>query len=79
MKSALKPLALFAGALLIAGLSPLHAAYPEKPVRVVRLSNVAGRDLTSDNFIYALLREALASGTIIASFARTLKQLSTLA
>jgi tripartite-type tricarboxylate transporter receptor subunit TctC len=35
MKSALKPLALFAGALLIAGLSPLHAAYPEKPVRVV--------------------------------------------
>jgi nucleoside-diphosphate-sugar epimerase len=47
------------------GESLCHAAHrPEKPVRVVRLSNVAGRDLTSDNFIYALLREALASGTI---------------
>jgi nucleoside-diphosphate-sugar epimerase len=33
-------------------------------VRVVRLSNVIGSDLTSDNFIYALLREALESGVI---------------
>lgn len=47
------------------GESLCHAAHrPEKPVRVVRLSNVVGGDLNSDNFIYALLREALATGTI---------------
>ena len=47
------------------GESLCHAAHrPEKPVRVVRLSNVVGGDLTSDNFIYALLREALATGAI---------------
>jgi nucleoside-diphosphate-sugar epimerase len=37
---------------------------PEKPVRIVRLSNVIGSDLSSDNFIYALLREALTNGVI---------------
>ncbi len=47
------------------GESLCHAAHrPEKPVRVVRLSNVVGGDLNSDNFIYALLREALATGAI---------------
>ena len=47
------------------GESLCHAAHrSEKPVRVVRLSNVVGGDLTSDNFIYALLREALATGAI---------------
>ncbi len=47
------------------GESLCHAAHrPERPVRVVRLSNVVGGDLTSDNFIYALLREALATGAI---------------
>lgn len=47
------------------GESLCHAAHrPERPVRVVRLSNVVGGDLNSDNFIYALLREALATGTI---------------
>ena len=47
------------------GESLCHAAHRlGKPVRVVRLSNVVGRDLTSDNFLYALLREALADGTI---------------
>lgn len=48
------------------GESLCHAAHrPERPVRVVRLSNVVGGDLSSDNFIYALLREALASGQIL--------------
>ena len=47
------------------GESLCHAAHrPEKPVRVVRLSNVIGGDVASDNFIYVLLREALASGVV---------------
>lgn len=47
------------------GESLCHAAHrPDRPVRVVRLSNVVGGDLNSDNFIYALLREALATGAI---------------
>ena len=47
------------------GESLCHAAHrPEKPVRVVRLSNIVGSDLTSDNFIYTLLREALATNAI---------------
>ena len=47
------------------GESLCHAAYrPERPVRVVRLSNVIGGDVTSDNFIYVLLRDALATGVI---------------
>lgn len=42
-----------------------HAAHrPERPVRVVRLSNVVGGNLDSDNFIYAVLRQALATGII---------------
>lgn len=40
------------------------ANLPEKPVRVVRLSNVIGGDIRSDNFIIALLREAVQTGTI---------------
>ncbi len=47
------------------GESLCHAAHrPDRPVRVVRLSNVIGGDLASDNFIYALLREALATGAM---------------
>lgn len=42
-----------------------HAGHSsERPVRVVRLSNVLGGDLASDNFIYALLREAIATGAV---------------
>ncbi len=49
----------------LVGESLCHAAHrPERPVRVVRLSNVVGGDLESDNFIYALLREARATGVI---------------
>ena len=45
------------------GESLCHNAHSsEKPVRVVRLSSVIGKDLASDNFIYALIREALANG-----------------
>ena len=47
------------------GESLCHAASrPEKPVRVVRLSNAIGGDVASDNFISVLLREALATGGI---------------
>jgi nucleoside-diphosphate-sugar epimerase len=47
------------------GESLCHTAHrPEKPVRVVRLSNVIGSDLNSDNFIYALLREARTNGVM---------------
>lgn len=47
------------------GESLCHAAHrPERPVRVVRLSNVIGGDVASDNFVYALLREALATGVV---------------
>lgn len=47
------------------GESLCHAAHrSHRPVRVVRLSNVVGGDLASDNFIYALLRDALAKGAI---------------
>lgn len=47
------------------GESLCHCANrPERPVRVVRLSNVVGDDLESDNFISALLRDALGSGII---------------
>ena len=47
------------------GESLCHAAHrPERPVRVVRLSNVIGGDIASDNFVYALLREAQATGAI---------------
>lgn len=40
------------------------ASRPDRPVRVVRLSNVVGGDLNSDNFIYSLMREALSCGVI---------------
>lgn len=47
------------------GESLCHAAHRvERPVRVVRLSNVIGSDLASENFIYTLLREALSKGGI---------------
>ena len=47
------------------GESLCHAASrSERPVRVVRLSNVIGGDVASDNFVYVLLREALANGVI---------------
>lgn len=47
------------------GESLCHASHClERPVRVVRLSNVLGSDLTSANFIYSLLREALTTGSI---------------
>lgn len=47
------------------GESLCHIAHrPDRPVRVVRLSNVIGNDLKSDNFIYALLQEALKTGII---------------
>lgn len=47
------------------GESLCHAAHHlERPVRVVRLSNVVGGDLNSENFIYALLREALVTGVM---------------
>ena len=42
-----------------------HAANTEgRPIRSVRLSNVVGRDLESDNLVYALLRESLSTGVI---------------
>ncbi|BCX12100.1 MAG: sugar nucleotide oxidoreductase/epimerase [Thermosynechococcus sp.] len=47
------------------GESMCHTAHSaERPVRVVRLSNVVGGDLSSENFIYTLLREALTRGVI---------------
>ena len=47
------------------GESLCHAAHTvERPVRVVRLSNVIGSDIASENFIYVLLREALSQGVI---------------
>lgn len=47
------------------GESLCHTAdRPERPVRVVRLSNVVGGDRVADNFIFALLREALATGAM---------------
>ena len=47
------------------GESLCHAAHRvERPVRVVRLSNVIGSDLASENFIYTLLREALNKGVV---------------
>ena len=35
-----------------------------RPIRVVRLSNVIGNDINSDNFVYAILKEALTEGKI---------------
>ena len=47
------------------GESLCHAAYRlERPVRVVRLSNVVGGDIKSDNFICSLLRQAITTGTM---------------
>ncbi len=47
------------------GESLCHVAdRPNRRVRVLRLSNVVGGNLRSDNFIYALCREALNTGLI---------------
>jgi len=42
-----------------------HAANRrERPIRVIRLSNVVGGDINAENFICNLLRSALASGNV---------------
>lgn len=47
------------------GESLCHIAHrPERPVRVVRLSNVIATDVQADDFVHRLLREAQAHGCI---------------